>query len=449
MRLNLRVAGVIAVVLSAISCSGASDGLTAERSIGHSAARIAIAPVFSTSAIQAYGTLASIGVAVTTVHITVFDLSGTAVLDTMVAFPVGNDILSVDLALQIQGNEQQFNVTVELLDASGTVQFSGTQRVTARDVSLSPEPAATITLQFVGPGFSVKTVAVSPADATVLPGATQQLIATATNQTGAPVSDLNVTWTLSDTTIAKITQTGNITATVTARGPRGAVTITATALAGAIGTAKLTVLPQAARLAVISGNGQTGVALQNLATPFVVEVQATDGGKIAGTLVNFRAVTAGGEVATAIAATDATGRASTTMKLGRNAGNYSFEATSGSLAPVTVGVTATTPPVGPPTQLIPLTPLPTSFKVGVMSTQRFTAQLADANGYYVLQSGVPITATMVVSPGGATTSGTTVSDALGVITFSIPAFNTVGSVLITLTSPVIPNLPYGTFPITP
>ena len=137
------------------------------------------------------------------------------------------------------------------------------------------------------------------------------------------------------------------------------------------------------------------------------------------------------------------------MVLGRSAGSYSFEASSRSLAPVTVGATATAPPVGPPTQLIPLTPLPTSFKVGVASTQRLSAQIADANGYSVLLSGVDVTATMVVSPGGATSSVTAVSDPLGIISMAIPAFNTAGSVLITLTSPVMPNLPYGTFTIVP
>ena len=319
----------------------------------------------------------------------------------------------------------------------------------ARDVSLPSAPAAAITLQYVGPGFNAKTVAVSPSDATVLPGATQLLIATATDPTGAPVSDLIVIWTTSDSSIARITQTGNVTATVTARGPRGTVTFTAKAPTGVVGTGRMTVLPQAVRLAVIGGNGQTGVAGLTLATPLAVEVQATDGRTIAGALVNFRAVTAGGEVASASATTDAAGRARTIMVLGRSAGSYSFEASSGSLAPVTVGATATAAPIGPPTQLIPLTPLPTSFKVGVTSTQRLSAQIADANGYSVLQSGVAVTATMVVSPGGATSSVTAVSDALGIISMAIPAFNTAGSVLITLTSPVMPNLPYGTFTIAP
>ena len=449
MRLNLRVAAVFAVVLSTISCSGATDRLIASDSIGRSAARLGIAPTLSASAIQAYSVLGSMGVEVTNIRIKLVDLSGAVKLDTVVAFPVGRDTLSVVLPLDIQGKEQQFNATVELRDASGAVQFSSTQRVTARDASLPSLPAAAITLQYVGPGYNAKTVAVSPSDATVLPGATQQLIATATDPAGAPVSDLIVVWTTSDASIARITPTGNVTATVTARGPRGTVTFTAKAPTGVLGTAKLTVLPQAARLAVVGGNSQTGVGGQNLAIPLTVEVQATDGRTIAGALVNFRAVTSGGEVASASATTDSEGRAKTIMKLGRSAGSYSFEATSGSLAPVTAGATATAPPIGPPTQLIPLTPLPSSFQVGVASAQRLSAQVADANGYSVLQSGVAVTATMVVSPGGATSSATAMSDALGVIAFSIPAFNTAGSVLIRLTSPVMSNLPYGTFPITP
>lgn len=450
MRLNLRVAAVFAVVLSTVSCSGAAtDGLTIARSPERFAARIGIAPTMSASASQAYSALATLGLEVTNVRILLLDLGGAVRLDTVIAFPVGKDTLSIELPLNIQGKEQQFNATVQLRDASGAVQFSSTQRVTARDVSLPSAPAAAITLQYVGPGFNAKTVAVSPSDATVLPGATQLLIATATDPTGATVSDLIVTWTTSDSSIARITQTGNVTATVTARGPRGTVTFTAKAPTGVVGTGRMTVLPQAVRLAVISGDGQTGVAGLTLATPLAVEVQATDGRTIAGALVNFRAVTAGGEVASASATTDAAGRARTIMVLGRSAGSYSFEASSRSLAPVTVGATATAPPVGPPTQLIPLTPLPTSFRVGVASTQRLSAQIADANGYSVLLSGVAVTATMVVSPGGATSSVTAVSDALGIISMAIPAFNTAGSVLITLTSPVMPNLPYGTFTIAP
>ena len=444
-----RAAAAYSALLLTLSCAGDIGGTPSSPTTALAAARLEIAPTLSTSAIQAYGTLSALGIDLTSVRIRLVDLRGAVARDTLIAFPVDQQTLSVVLPLNIQGTEQQFNAIVELRDASGTVQFSGTERVTARDASRPASPTVTVTLQYVGPAASAKTITVSPAEATVLPGASQTLIATATDQSGAPVPNLLVSWTSSDSTIARVTSTGSISATATARGPRGTVTFTARTPSGIAGTAKITVLPQAVRLVVISGNAQTGVALSTLGTPFTVEVQASDGGKVAGALVNFRAVTAGGDVSAAAVATDASGRATTLLKLGRSAGAYGYEASSGTLASVTVGATATAAPVGAPTQLIPLTPLPTSFKVGVEPTQRLSAQLADANGYYVLQSGVSVTVTMVVSPGGAITSVTSQSDALGGLTFSIPAFKTAGTVLITLTSPVLPNLPFGTFTITP
>lgn len=449
MRMALRMTASLAVTLAAISCSSATDGLMVSRSVGRFAARLEIAPTLSESALRVYGALAAMGREVTSVRITLANLSGAVALDTVIAFPVGTDNLSVELPIDILGREQQFNATVQLRDASGAVQFSSTQRVTARDASLPALPASAITLVYVGPGYNAKIVVVSPSDATVLPGATQLLIATATDPAGGSVSDLIVSWTSSDTSIARITGTGNVSATVLARGPRGTVTFTARTPTGVAGTAKLTVRPQASRLVVISGNGQTGVALSTLSIPLVVEVQATDGGRIAGALVTFRAVTAGGEVASASATTDSAGRARTSMKLGREAGSYTFEATSGTLTPVTVDAAATPAAIGVATQLVPLTPLPSSFKVGVAPTQQFSAQLADANGYYVRQAGVILTATLVVTPGGVTTSVTSQSDAQGVFTVSIPAFTTAGTVLITLTSPNLKNLPYGTFTISP
>ena len=408
-----------------------------------------MAPSFSPAAAQAYRTLSGMGIDVTNVRIILVDLGGSIALDTVVAFPVGRDTLTVDMPVSVDSRGEQFNATVQLRDATGAVQFSSTLRVTARDANLPAGPPIGISLKFVGPGFTARTIAVTPADGTMLPTATADLLATAADSSGRPVPDLIVTWTSSDTTIARVTSTGNTTARITARGPRGPVTFTAKATSGVTGSGIVTILPVPARLVTISGGGQTGVAGQTLASSLVVELQGTDGKPIANTLVVFRAVTANGDVGVVNQQTDANGRAATTLKLGRTAGSYTYEATSSGLAALTVSQTATAAPIGPPTQLVPLSAIPTSFKVGVAPAQRFSAQLADANGYYVQQAGVAITATMVVSPGNATTSATSTSDAAGVISFALPAFNSTGSVTITLTSPTIPNLPYGTFPITP
>ena len=173
---------------------------------------------------------------------------------------------------------------------------------------------------------------------------TQSVTATAVDASGADVTDLLVSWTTSDATLATVTPNGNASATVTSLGRRGTVTITASTPTSITGTSRLTLVPASARIVVISGGGQTGAAGVAMAQPLVVEVQASDNLPVPGAAVAFRAITSGGSVASASAITDASGRASTAVTPGRTAGSYQFEATSGSLAPVTASVTATTPP---------------------------------------------------------------------------------------------------------
>ena len=450
MRLTTRLAGGIALLFGVISCSSSTDGLTASRSSSVLPARLAIEPAFSPAAAQAYAALLASGADITDIHIVLTDLGGHVAADTVVPFPVGRDSISIDLALSIQGREQQFVAQVDLRDASGVIQFSVTQRVTARNSSRPSLPQSPLVLRYVGPGFGARSVAVSPGDATLLPGATQNVIATGADASGVSIGNLLVVWTSSDSTIARVTSTAAAAALVTARGPRGTATITARTLAGIAGTARITVQPQASTLSTITGAGQSGAALDTLPTPFTVELRGTDGGTVSGVLVTFSAVTATGTVLTGSVATDAAGRASTRMVLGREPGAYTYQAVSGALQAVTVTQTATVALIGAATQLIPLTPLPSSFTAGVAASQRFSAQLADAKGSYVRKPGVVMTATMDITTNAGVTSRrvvTATSDADGVITLTIPAFEVAGHVLITLTVPDISLTLSGTFAI--
>ena len=450
MRLNFRLAGGIALILGVISCSSATDGLTASRSSGVSQAHLAITPTFSPAASRAYIALAANGADITNIHIVLTDLGGRIAVDTTVAFPVGKDSISIDLPLAIQGREEEFNAQIDLRDATGAIQFSIRQRVTARNSSLPPEPQAPLVLQYVGPGFTARTIAVSPGDATLLPGAAQSVIATGADSAGKPLGDLNIVWTSSDSNTVRVTQTGAASALLTSRGPRGTVTITARTLSGVAGTSKVTVVPMAAGLSGFSGGGQTAFTLDTLPTPFTVELRASDGGTMSGVLVTFSAVTPGGAVVTSSASTDANGRASTRMVLGRDPGSYTYQAVVGTLTPVTVSASGTLGPIGPVAQLVPLTALPSSFRAGVTATQRFSAQLADAKGYYVKQAGVVFTATMDITTSGGATSRrviTATSDQAGVVTLTIPAFDSPGSVLITINVGTLGLTLSGTFTI--
>lgn len=341
MRSISRAAALFALAVVAITCTDAPTS-PARSSGGSSAARLTMAPSFTPAAARAYASLAAMGISVTHVRIRLRAADGTLSRDTTIAFGA-DDTLRVRIPIEIQGTEQTFSALVELRDATGTVLFARTQDVIARAAHLPATPAPVIALEYVGPGAAARAIAVSPADLTV-PGNTEAILtAVATDSVGNPVADLLVGWTSSDSAVATVRAVGPI-ATVRGTGRRGAVVITATSPNGLVGTVRLSMLPPAVRLDVVSGDAQSDVAGRLLAQPFVVELQGADGGPIPGAAVSFRAVTPGGVATPGTVITDAVGRASVSLTLGRIAGTYSFESVSPPLAPATIIATATPAP---------------------------------------------------------------------------------------------------------
>ncbi|MEP6999085.1 MAG: Ig-like domain-containing protein, partial [bacterium] len=287
-----------------------------------------------------YRGLGAFGVEVTEVHVRLTAVTGST-RDTTISFPPGQDTLVVDIPIPPSENDQPFTALLELRNDQHVVLFSGTQTVIARSATLPRFSSPAVLIQYTGPGTKAKTVTVSPPDTTG--AATIPLRASAVDSSGDAVADLLVRWTTSDATIATLTPTSSVTATVAGLGRRGSATISAITPSGITGSARVTVVPPPARVVLISGGAQTGIAGSVLALPVVVEVQATDNLPVPGTPVTFRAVTAGGNVTTASAVTDAQGRASSTMSLGRAGGTYQYEVTSGALTPLSVSEVATAP----------------------------------------------------------------------------------------------------------
>ncbi len=324
----------------AVSCTEATT--PSESAIGHG--QIALAPSFTPAASLAYSALTALGVEVTNVHLRLTAPDGST-RDTSIAFPLGTQTLEIEMSVPLRTAGESFRADIELRNDLGQVLFSGTQLVVARASTVPGRSfPATVQINYTGPGRNVRTVTVSPATPAVVGTGTLPLTATAVDAAGAAVNDLLVSWTSGDATLATVVSSGNAAATVTSTGKRGTVTITATTPLGISGTSRIAISPAAARLVVISGGGQTGPAGTALPQPLIVEVQASDNLPVPNAQVAFRAVTAGGSVATAAATTDASGRASTTLTLGRTAGPYQFEATSGTLAAVTATETATQAP---------------------------------------------------------------------------------------------------------
>ncbi|MEP6999086.1 MAG: Ig-like domain-containing protein [bacterium] len=404
MRRFSRLAVVAASAFMAASCSESPAGSGAGGS-----ATIGLMPSFSASASQAYAALAAFGIDITNVHVRLTAPDG-SMRDTTISFPVEMDTLSIEIAVPLLTAGESFRADIELRSADGLVLFSGTQHVVARATRLLGERGgAIVQILYTGPGSTVKTVTVSPASPGLSGVSTVAVTASGADAAGAVVSNVLVNWSTSDPTIATVVGTGISTATVTSTGKRGSATITAKTPLNVSGTAVVAVTPVAAKIAVISGGGQTGAAGTTLPQPLVVELQAADNlPVVGGGSVAFRAVTAGGSVTTASVLTDPSGRASTTLKLGPTAGAYVFEASSGSLTPATVSETATPAPAaaltinsgdGQSATVATALPLPITVKV----LDQFGAPAVNAAVQWTRTSG-----------GGAVGSPSTSTDASGI-----------------------------------
>ena len=303
------------------------------------------------------------------------------------------------------------------------VLFSGTQTLVARASNVPGGAGATaaIDIRYTGPGSSARTVSIAPAEPTLNGPVAMRFSAAAVDAAGNAVPNMLVRWTSSDPALAAVVQNGNAAATLTSAGRRGTVTLSAITPLGVTGTTRVTLLPLASRLVVISGGGQTGAAGSAVAQPLVVEVQSADNLPVAGGQITFRAITAGGSVTPATAVADANGRASTTLKLGPTVGVYQFEAASGTFAPVTASVTATPAPAA---TLAINSGDGQSAEVTTALSQPLTVKAFDQFG--ALVSGATVQWTKV-SGGGAVASATSTTGTDGIASNTYTLGNVAGA----------------------
>ncbi len=343
MRQRLRAFGLFALAIVAITCTDAPTSPTKVKPSTSGVANIRMSPSFTPEAARIFSGLAAFGTEVTEVHVVLTGPDGSK-KDTVIAFPVSQSQITIEIPVPSSGTDQAFDALIELRNDQHVVLFSGHQIVIARGANLPPQTPPLVIITYTGPGKGTKTVTVAPSDTTIAGLATVAIRASAVDSAGLPVPNLLVKFAVSDATLAVATSTGDATGTLTSLGKRGVATVSAITPTGISGSSRITFVPPAARVVVISGNGQTGVAGSALAQPLVVEVQATDNLPVPGAAVTFRAVTAGGSVQQATAFADANGRATSTLTLGRTAGAYVYEAGSGTLAPASVTATATAAP---------------------------------------------------------------------------------------------------------
>ena len=164
-----------------------------------------------------------------------------------------------------------------------------------------------------------------------------------TDESGNPVEDVTVVFRVRSGP-GRFPGGTRITETTNSRGEadsqRLALTATAygtvrvTAEVGGAGSVEFTVNagdpPDA--LVSVSGNNQTGVPESKLKAPFVVEVLDKDDNPMSGVTVTFRVTAGGGKVSPTSASTNSSGRAQTTLTLGKELGDNTVTASVAGLS---------------------------------------------------------------------------------------------------------------------
>ena len=210
----------------------------------------------------------------------------------------------------------------------------------------------------------------------------------------------------------------------------------------------------AAVIAIVSGNGQQDVIGRPLAQPFVVLVTDAFGAPVAGATVDWSQVGGFGQLGVSRSVTGADGRAVASYVLGYRAGVEIVRASLSGVTGASVDLTARSI-AGTASTFLLMERLPPTLSVGVPPANTIRVRLADAASNPVAQAGVVVTATGVVSPGGAPPfTVTATSDAAGIATFNVPAYaGAIGTATATLSAPgfvplELPPITFVTGPLT-
>src|SRR5881396_125697 len=364
-------------------------------------APIAVAPIFPSDA-----ALASFGLAIDRVRFIVVRPATPpdTLADTTVALPP--DAASIDLDLRVPLISSVETLYVSIVAMSGAIPlFTGTAPVEVLRGVTPSTPTDIPVLTYVGPGAGVDSIAVLPRLPFIFFNDSLRFQVEAF-QAGVLVSQVYVSWTTSDTTVARVSGNGVLRAPALRRSLR----VIARTPGGLRDSVMATFQPVPSQLLVIGGGGQSGTVGLPLALPLEVEVRAADNLPVGGVAVRFRPLAGIGAVTDSVVVTDAAGRASTMATLGAVIGSQSFEARVNGLtgSPATFGVTAL---AGSVAQLLVVVGDGQLATVNTLLPILPAVRLLDALG-----NAVPGVSVTFVPTGGGVTGGNQITDATGLAT---------------------------------
>jgi hypothetical protein len=406
------------LALAALALAGGVSACHDAPSANRGEAVLRVVPRFSRETAQTAARLADFGISYDRVRITVRRPPADVVADTTFSFGPSQSEVTLTLEVKARSDGEVFDVTIQYLD-NAVVVFEGSAPVQSHPPSDPEADVSTIDVRYVGPGANTERLVLSPTNIPLLSTVTATITAQAFDAAGNAVATVPLEWTSSNTTVAALTASG-LSATLRPNGPRGSVTVTATTPTGVHGEATASISPPPTGIFVISGGAQTGVVGNTLVQPAVVEVRANDGLGVPGMSVAFTPPS-GGSVGTGTATTDASGRATTSLRLGTVAGAQTFGASAAGFS-VSVPATAL---AGPVTALQFRTP-PSDVAAGALLGPAVQVSLLDSFGN-LNPSNAAVSLTLGGGTAGALLSGTiTRTASSGVATFDDLSVDWVG-----------------------
>ena len=238
---------------------------------------------------------------------------------------------------------QEFDPDIYEIKASKDGYDPATKSV---DLKVGEEPFL-VTIALIP---TVTSVEINPPGATVELGGTATLAGTVTY--GSGITDSDVVWSSSATSVATVTAASDAVVTGVAS---GSATITATSNTDTSKSASavITVVDSTSAptptptpvpttsMTLDSGDGQSGVVGTTLSSPFVVIVTNSGANPLSGVSVTFAITSGNGSLSVTSTTTGADGKASTVLTLGATPGANTVTATSTGLSgsPVTFNAT--------------------------------------------------------------------------------------------------------------
>lgn len=355
--------------------------------------------------------LQAFGFEIDNVRLLLQHANGTTAKDTTVTFAPGDTVVVIQLSVNLDASTEQLKANIELRDGQ-SVLFSGTQSITASTSGVNTPPPP-IPVTYSGPGAKAATLVLSPKDTILTPGDTIAFRPTAKDNAGQAVPDLALVWSVKDETRGTVDARG-----VFKSNPgRGSTYVIARLLTGVKDSAKVNMVPPAAKLIVVSGGGQSGVVGKAVAQNVVVEAQATDNLPVPQTRLSLRVAGGDGAVSITSAVTDDNGRAAFGITLGKTAGQNAVEVSAVGVPSLVVSATG----IADKASKLGLTRQPSATVAsGAALAIQPRLQVQDAFGNAVAAENVQIGSKLTDASTGRSLGGTLTakSNAAGVIEFT-------------------------------